>query len=143
MSEVVWMAWLILAGICVIVETLTIGILAIWFGVGAGVAALMAYLGYPFIYQTIAFFITSIALLVIFTRYFAKSSDKIGEPERLAIIGKEAIVTKKIEPHSPGMVRLKSEDWMAVSNDGTVLPENTLVKVVGQQGVHLIVKRRD
>ena len=48
-------------------------------------------------------------------------------------------VVKTLEPH--GMVRIRGETWMAVSNDDSRIEEGELVDVVERRGMKLVVRR--
>ena len=66
-----WKFWLIVAGICFVIESFTIGFLVFWFGIGA-LAALVASLFISNIWiQSLIFIIVS-SLLLIFTKPLVK-----------------------------------------------------------------------
>ena len=94
-----WKFWLIVAGICFVIESFTIGFLVFWFGIGA-LAALVASLFISNIWiQSLIFIIVS-SLLLIFTKplvkKFVKEKDII--PTNVySIIGKEGIVVESID----------------------------------------------
>jgi membrane protein implicated in regulation of membrane protease activity len=59
-----------------------------------------------------------------------------------AVVGKTAVVTKRIASQEPGMVKLGSELWRAelTGSDGTALEKGTTVKVEAVEGVTLKVR---
>lgn len=126
-----------------VVEAATFGLTTIWFAAGALVAMGAAALGAGLYTQTAVFFIVSIALLV-FTRPIAKDYLKIGAQKTNVseIIGRKAIVKKRITSHETGQVKIKGQIWTAVSEDGQPIEEKTEVVVAGVEGVKAIVRPR-
>ena len=56
------------------------------------------------------------------------------------IIGKTALVISDIDPElGVGQVRVGTEKWSAKSDNGSKISEGTNVKVVGIEGVKLVV----
>jgi len=140
-----WILWIALAAVCVVIEIFTAGFFVFWFGVGAGVAAILAAVGLPTAWQWGPFIIVSAVCLVLSRRFAERITKgqkrKVG-PDRL--IDKVGVVLEKINPDTgEGKVRVESEEWRAVSADGEVIDAGTRVYVVKIEGTHLIVKRRE
>jgi membrane protein implicated in regulation of membrane protease activity len=59
-----------------------------------------------------------------------------------SLVGKHALVTERIAPHAPGMVRVGDELWRAAvpSGDQTAIEPGSTVTVVSIDGVTLSVK---
>lgn len=140
-----WILWIALAAVCIVIEIFTAGFFVFWFGVGAGVAAILAAVGLPAAWQWGPFIIVS-AIGLVLSRRFAEritkaQKRKVG-PDRL--IDKGGVVLEKINPDTgEGKVRVESEEWRAMSADGEVIDAGTHVYVVKIEGTHLIVKRRE
>ncbi len=137
-----WKFWLIVAGICFVIESFTIGFLVFWFGIGA-LAALVASLFISNIWiQSLIFIIVS-SLLLIFTKplvkKFVKEKDVI--PTNVySIIGKEGIVVEKIDTlNGVGKVKVNGELWSATSSEN--IEKGTKVKVLKVNGVKLEVEK--
>lgn len=137
-----WKFWLIVAGICFVIESFTIGFLVFWFGIGA-LAALVASLFISNIWiQSLIFIIVS-SLLLIFTKplvkKFVKEKDVI--PTNVySIIGKEGIVVEKIDTlNGVGKVKVNGELWSATSSEN--IENGTKVKVLKVNGVKLEVEK--
>lgn len=137
-----WKFWLIVAGICFVIESFTIGFLVFWFGIGA-LAALVASLFISNIWiQSLIFIIVS-SLLLIFTKplvkKFVKEKDVI--PTNVySIIGKEGIVVEKIDTlNGIGKVKVNGELWSATSSEN--IEKGTKVKVLKVNGVKLEVEK--
>lgn len=137
-----WKFWLIVAGICFVIESFTIGFLVFWFGIGA-LAALVASLFISNIWiQSLIFIIVS-SLLLIFTKplvkKFVKEKDTI--PTNVySIIGKEGIVVESIDTiNGVGKVKVNGELWSATSLEN--IEKGTKVKVLKVNGVKLEVEK--
>lgn len=137
-----WKFWLIVAGICFVIESFTIGFLVFWFGIGA-LAALVASLFISNIWiQSLIFIIVS-SLLLIFTKplvkKFVKEKDII--PTNVySIIGKEGIVVESIDTiNGVGKVKVNGELWSATSSEN--IEKGTKVKVLKVNGVKLEVEK--
>lgn len=137
-----WKFWLIVAGICFVIESFTIGFLVFWFAIGA-LAALVASLFISNIWiQSLIFIIVS-SLLLIFTKplvkKFVKEKDII--PTNVySIIGKEGIVVESIDTiNGVGKVKVNGELWSATSLEN--IEKGTKVKVLKVNGVKLEVEK--
>ena len=139
----VWMLWLGLAALCIIGEIFTAGFFLLWFGIGAGVACLMAVLGVGIVWQWIGFILVSGVLFAI-SRKFAERITK-KQPQGIGAdraIGKRGIVLEEIDnAKNTGRVRVEKEEWNADSKTGEVIKTNTRVVVTHVEGAHLIVQK--
>ncbi len=140
-----WILWIALAAVFVVIEIFTAGFFVFWFGVGAGVAAILAAVGLPTAWQWGPFIIVSFVCLVLSRRFAERitrgQKRKVG-PDRL--IDKVGVVLEKINPDTDeGKVRVESEEWRAMSAGGEVIDAGTHVYVVKIEGTHLIIKRRE
>lgn len=145
MSANIWWLWMILAAFFVVAEIFTAGFFLLWFGVGAGVAGVMALLGLGLSWQLGAFVVVSGALFVVSRRFAEKFTKK--QPPGIGadrFIGKEGLVLEEIDHiKNTGRVRLKKEEWRADAESGRVIPAGKLVEVVRMDGTHLVVKEID
>ena len=66
-----WQTWLIIAGVCLIIEIMTVGFLIFWLAIGALIAMIVSFFIDNIIIQTTVFVISS-AILVI-ERFLSKS----------------------------------------------------------------------
>ncbi len=139
-----WQFWLIVSGICFVIEMATVGFLVFWFGIGALFALITSLITDNIIIQTTVFIISSTILLFL-TKPFVKkitNKDKI-QTNAYSIIGKTGIVTREINPKKGiGQIKVESEIWSAkteVDNDD-IIPEGTEVAIVDLDGVKAVVK---
>ena len=89
---------------------------------------------------TIVLTCTSIAAILTIIIY--KKIAPVSEPETTmsdGLVGKTGIMTRETDPERPthGKVRIGSEIWSAESTK--VIPKGRKVKVIGSEGVHLVV----
>lgn len=135
------MIWLMIFVVFLVVEVVTVGLVSIWFCVGA-VAAMVAATFYmsPMIQLTI-FFAVSIFLL-LGTKPFVKKvlNTKIVHTNADKVLNEKAIVTEEIDNKiSTGAVKVEGKVWTARSSTEEVIPVGKEVTILEIQGVKLIV----
>lgn len=123
-----------------LVEFLTVGLVSIWFAVGALAALITTFITESVLIQTIVFVIVSIATLLITQPLIKKFKVTTFEPTNSdRVIGKTAEVTKEIKPDEYGEVVIFGIEWLAVSD--VKLEVGTKVVVQRIEGNKLIVKK--
>lgn len=135
--------WLILMAVLLLLEIMTLRMIAIWFAVGSLAAFLITSMSENLIMQAIAFFLMSLALLIfvrpLMVKYMKPRRKKINGHN---MIGKQATVVVTIDNHrATGKVFMDGKEWLAKSLDGTVIHRDTRVKVQGISGINLIVEK--
>ncbi len=137
--------WLIICIVLIAIEVGTMGLVTIWFAVGAFIAMFSAMLGAPVWLQSTLFILIS-ALLLFFTRpiatkYFNKGRIKTNVD---AMIGREGIVIETIHNlQATGTVTINGQEWMARSKDATKeILEGSVVVVTAIEGVKVIVEEK-
>lgn len=137
-----WQIWLIIAGVCLIIEIFTTGFLIFWFSIGALITMITSFFTSNIIIQTAVFVISSTILIFAtkpFIKKFIKDEDTI-KTNVYSIIGKTGIVTQEINPiQSKGQIKVAGETWSATSKDENLILKDSEVKVLEIQGVKLIV----
>lgn len=139
--------WLIISVLLVIIEIVTAGFGIVCFAVGTLLGALVAYVGYDFDWQMIAFgagtllafaFIRPLAL-----KYLTKKQQYVPMNAQ-AVVGMVGVVTQEINPaNHTGRVAVNGDDWKAVVADDTVIPVGTNVTIVKQDSLILTVKKEE
>ncbi len=138
-----WQFWLIIAGVCLVLEIATVGFLIFWFAVAALIVSLLSLFIHNPIAQ-MAIFIVLSSILIFFTRPLAKKVNKsdntVTNSNRL--VGKTAVVKKKIQNHNNGQVKIDGELWTATLSDDCKdsIDEGSTVEVISIDGVKLVVK---
>lgn len=137
-----WQFWLIVAGICLVIEIATVGFLVFWFGIGALLAMITSFFTDNLIIQTVVFILSSTVLL-FFTRPFVNkfSPKEKVKTNAFSIIGKKGIVTQTINPITgEGQVKVGSEVWSAKSSEDVKVEKGLEVEVLDIDGVKAIVR---
>ncbi len=137
--------WLLFALLFLLLELSTVSLVSIWFVAGAVFAMLAAALDFSLGTQ-IGVFIAVTAVLLIFTKPAVKKRllQKTHATNFDRIIGKEAIVTQKIDTaRGTGQVKVMGSIWSAKSEDGSDIELDTRVEVLAIEGVKVIVKQVD
>lgn len=140
--ENIWYIWLSLAVFFLIIESMTVEIISIYFTGGALVSMALSLLGVPLEWQILAFCVVSI-LLIIFTRpivarYLKRNESKTNVD---TLIGDVATVTKEILPDERGEVKIKGQYWLAVSANNDIIELGSKVSILAIEGAKLIVKK--
>lgn len=133
--------WIAIAIAMFVIEASTVGLVAIWFGVGSLASAIASIFGMSFKAQIVIFIVVSIVLLLL-TRPFVK---KIVKPKNSptnadTLVGKVGVVIVKIDNISGvGRINIQGLDWAAKSNTEEPIPVGEKVIVNRIEGVTLIV----
>lgn len=142
--------WLIAALVFFAVEILTPGFVICWFGVGALVAGICQYLGVDSpIAQVLIFSSVSIILVAlsrtIFKNFFIKKSPGNELKSFVdSLVGASGVITEEVNNElSSGRILVSGQDWSARSADNSIIPKNTIVKVVSFEGAKLYVQKND
>ena len=120
--------WLGVAAVMGVVEIVSLGLITMWFVVGALVAFVASLLGADLVVQ-----------LVVFVKYRDR-----GKQEEPTHVGQTAVVVEGVD--NDGMTgRVETDNrmtWAARSADGLPIPAGEVVRIVGQESVKLIVERK-
>ena len=133
--------WVAVTIICVVIESLTLALTTIWFGISAFVMVFLAFTPLPFPAQLFIFVALALVLL-IFTRPVVKQ--KINQKKIATnyerVIGQIAVVTKKITALDKGAIKLNGMEWTAAVREDIVLEEGSKCIVEEVAGVTAYVK---
>ena len=140
LMKLVWLAGLILFGIG---EAATVGLTSIWFAAGSAAGLIAALCGLSLWLQITVFLVVSlISLLLVrpLARRYLKPSYQPTNADR--IIGTEAMVTQTIHNlKGEGQVSVAGITWSARSQDDSVIPAGSLVRILRIEGVKVFVER--
>ncbi|MEF3311981.1 NfeD family protein [Paenibacillus sp. GYB004] len=137
----IWAIWLIIAGVLLIVEMLTLTFYLLWFGLGALAAAAVAWL-FPesFVAQALTGSVIVIVLTIFtkpLTRRFRKSrgfKDAVDD-----LVGRQGIVVEDIAADKPGIVKIGGDTWSAVADE--FVGKGETVVIVNRGSAVLEVRR--
>ena len=138
-----WQMWLIIAGVCFVVEIFTVGFLIFWLAIGALIAMVASFFVDSVVIQT-AIFVVSSAILIFATRPFVKKFAKNDKDDvktnAYSIIGKTGVVMQNIDSlNSTGLIKVDGEVWSASTDKDVSIPKGSEVKVKEIKGVKAIV----
>ncbi|WP_295216884.1 NfeD family protein [Ruminococcus sp.] len=139
MPFLIWGGLLVLT---VVAEIISQQLISIWFAAGALAAFVAACFGASPVVQCVLFVAVSVLLLVC-TRPIVKKVFTFGiKDTNTQEIGRIAVVIQPIDPiKGTGRVRLDGVDWIAVSQNGAVIPEQTSVRIEAVEGTKLFVSQ--
>lgn len=138
-NEVWRWVWTIFALVMGIGEIFTAGFFLLPFAIGAGTAAILAWLNVSVVAQWLVFFGISTVSLV-YLRRFIDRQDERDQPRVGANrwVGAEGIVLEAVDPTSgSGMVRIEGEEWRAAASQP--IQASTKVVVTEVRGARLVV----
>ncbi len=138
-----WYIWLIISGLFLILEMITVGFLVFWLAIGALFAMVVSFITDNIIIQTAVFVISSIGL-IFFTKPLVKKITKSDEnvvTNAYSVMGKKAIVTQEINPTlGVGQIKVGGEVWSAKTLSDTIIPKNSEVIIKNIDGVKVVVE---
>ena len=126
------LGWLILLGILLIIEIITLGLTTIWFAGGALIAFLVAILGGA-VWLQVLLFTRPIAM-----KYMNKNVQKTNVD---SLKGEKAVVIQTIDNlKGTGQVVIRGMEWSAKAREDKIIKEGTVVKVITVEGVKAVVE---
>ena len=135
--------WIIAMVVFLVIEAVTVGIVSVWFAIGALFAMVTAMLGANLWVQITVFLVVS-AIALYFTRPLVKKfvNNKVEPTNADMLIGKECRVVETIDNLSgTGAVYVDGKTWTARTADEEIIPEGQLFKAERIEGVKLIVSK--
>ena len=139
-----WQTWLIVSGICFVIEMITTGFLIFWVAIGALFAMITSFFTDNLIIQ-VAVFVISSSLLILFTKPFVKKflNDKdTVATNAYSIIGKSGLVTQEINSTlGTGQVKIGTETWSAKCTGNEIIEKGTNVEIISIDGVKVVVSK--
>jgi membrane protein implicated in regulation of membrane protease activity len=135
--------WLVLLVVFAAAEAVTVGLVSLWFALGALVALLLSLVVDSIWAEVwVCLLVSVVALLLLrpwVNRYFSPKDHKATNTDLL--MGQEALVTEAIDNLSAvGQVKVKGQIWSARSADGAPIAAGTVVTVLRLEGVKLYVQ---
>lgn len=124
-------------------EASTVGVVSIWFAVGALGAMITAICGGELWLQAVVFSVLSIGLLAslrpLVRKYF---KPKLVKTNVDAVVGATGRVMEEIQNDlSTGRVKIAGLEWSARSSHGEPIPVDTMIRVDRVEGVKVYVTK--
>ena len=139
-----WHIWIICGILLLILEIFTVDFLFAAFASACAAAGIAAASDASLNWQVGVFIIVAVIVLLVFRPIFRRHLYKKSDPRKTnidAMIGRLGTVIEIVGPEdNPGRVRLGSEEWRSVSDDGAEIAQDARVEVTKVSGATLTVK---
>jgi membrane protein implicated in regulation of membrane protease activity len=143
--------WLVLFVVFSFIEFLcAFNLVTIWFAISAllmiFVSGLTELLSLPIRFRLhIGLFLIIAIVLLVFTRPIAIKKLKVGKVKTNVndLVGREAIVTKKIGKYEKGEIKIQGQIWTAITENNDEIEGGTECTVMRIEGVKAIVQRKN
>ena len=123
--------WLGVAILAVIVEAITVQMVAIWFAPAALIAMVSNLLGAPVWLQVMIFvLISALCVAFLYKKLRKNIHDNCAKTNLDAIIGSTAIVENEIPPQGLGRVKVRGMSWQAYCEEGAKVGEHLIVTAI-------------
>ncbi|MEK3882858.1 NfeD family protein [Paenibacillus sp. PL2-23] len=136
-----WLIWLIVAGVLIVVEMLTLTFYLLWLGIGALAAALVDVIFPDAVLLEVIVGCLVALLLTIFTKPLTRriQTGRGFKDAGLELVGMRGTIVEDVSPDAPGVVKVGSETWSAKSNE--VIRQGESVIVVSRGSAFLEVNK--
>lgn len=136
---IVWLGLMIVFGV---IEAATVGLVSLWFAVGALAALIVAVFSDSILLQIGVFLVGSVATLVIVRPLARKYVNGRRVPTNAdRVIGQAGVVVREIDSVTgQGQVELAGQMWSAKGEGEGVIPTGTRVTVLSIEGVKVLVR---
>lgn len=138
---VVWLVWLIAAGVLFVAEMITLTFYLLWLSIGALSAGLVSFIvPEAIVFQVVFGSLVALGLTLFSKPLVAKFRSSRGFKDiGTEIVGRQGVVVEPIEPGRFGQVKVGGDTWSASST--VSLGKDEVVKVV-KRGTTIIEVER-
>lgn len=139
--DIMYIIWMVIAGLFLVLELCTAALCSIWFTVGAVAALATTALKGPVWLQILVFFLVSAACFALMYPRIKKHLNQKKTPTNADMtIGAICVVTQVIDNIAgTGAVSVGGKTWTARSVLGDVIEEGRMVRAIRIEGVKLMV----
>lgn len=139
--DIMYIIWMVIAGLFLVLELCTAALCSIWFTVGAVAALATTALKGPVWLQILVFFLVSAACFALMYPRIKKHLSQKKTPTNADMtIGAICVVTQVIDNIAgTGAVSVGGKTWTARSVLGDVIEEGRMVRAIRIEGVKLMV----
>ena len=139
-----WEVWLILCAILIVGEIFSASFFAGPLGLGCLVAALISNVDGSTAMQFLGFSVTSVVLLLALRPMLMRLRENKSSDDSITgieiYIGKQGRITEKVDAATgTGRIQIGGENWIAVSDVGIVIEEDSQATVIRIEGTKAIV----
>ena len=135
--------WLVVIIVTLIIEIITQGLTTIWFSIGAAAAAIANNWEPPLWIQIAVFCVVSIVFMLLARPFAQRMMRNTLTPTNIdKLLQEEGVVVEEINSEKQtGHIRLRDVEWIAISEDGGIIPVGERVAIRRIEGVKLYVAR--
>ncbi len=130
--------------VSVIVEVVTLDLVAVWFSVGAVVPFILSVIGGVPLEIELSIFLAVSVLLIVFVRKYAQKllfKNMNTKTNVQAQEGKRYRLLEDTDFEKNGSIKINDVVWTAVSENGEAISKGELVEIVRIEGNKMVVKR--
>ncbi|WP_433945233.1 NfeD family protein [Paenibacillus sp. SN-8-1] len=121
--------WLIVAGILLVSEMMTLTFYLLWLSIGAGAAALVAWIAPDNILMQVLVGCAVALVLTLFTKPLVRRfrASRGFQDIGTELIGKQGVVVEPIDKAKNGIVKIGGDTWTAMSDQFIDVGERVIV----------------
>lgn len=142
----IWFYWMIAAIVLALLELLIQGFVLLCFAFAALITCGVSLLGASLNIQLFSFIVFTIISFVAIRPFFLKHlkpKEGFMETNAYALVGMDGKVMEEINPKEmTGRVKIRGEEWGAISEDSSVIPVGEIVKIVKLSGNKVFVQNK-
>ncbi len=135
--------WILLGVLFSITEIFTATFGALIIGIGAFVAAFLAYINVSVTYQLLLFSVSAVVATMVIVKVLKTKNKAFRKTFIDDIINNICYVVEDIKKDGVGKIKVNGEVWLAVSEGGVFIPKGERVKIIKIEGTKLIVKKEE
>ncbi len=137
-----WLFWIVAGIFFLILELATTALVSIWFVPAAVITCIVSLFLDSILWQIIIFSILSAVFMILFRSLYKNRLKNDRDTVKLEehLIGKLAKTVERTDAHG-GRVLVGDIYWRAVTEDGSLIEENTPVVISGIDNTTLIIKK--
>ena len=141
LSATLFYTWLIVGTLFLFIELAMPGFLGfVSCSFGCFAAAFGAHCGiHPFWQCWIALAIAALSFLFLWAVVRTKKNTSLYLTNAHSLIGQEAVVTEEIAKNRAGRVKIRGEEWVAITHGSSILEPTQTVRIKALDGNMLIV----
>ncbi len=142
--EVMFWVWLAVIVVSVIIEVITLDLVAVWFAFGAVVPFILSAIGGIPLEIEISIFVVVSAILIIFARKYAQKllfKNMNIKTNVHAQEGKRYRLLEETDFEKNGSIKINDIVWTAVSENGEKISKGELVEITKIDGNKMVVKK--
>ncbi|MEC2342971.1 NfeD family protein [Paenibacillus barengoltzii] len=136
-----WAIWLIVAGILLVLEMMTMTFYLLWLCIGTLVAVVVAWVAPEAYFWQVALGCLVAVVLTVFTKSLSRKFRKAKGFKDIGteLVGKQGVVVEPIEPGQYGIVKVGGDSWSAKAS--VPIGRDEKVRVLARSSTIIEVER--